>query len=497
MDFFAEVKKVLDNRTQLTENGAVGYETTGKYLLDMNFKVASYRSRSEQEILNDFIKAYAENSELATKWVFYVGDVREGLGERRLFRILIKELAVMNKNLIKFIGEYNRFDSLLVLFDTPAEEEMLAFVKEQLYKDIAAVDNSKPCSLLAKWMPSINTSSEKSKAYARRFISAFDMTEKEYRKTLSKLRSAIDVVEKKLCANQWGEVNYNTVPSKANLKYKDSFIKHDEKRRTEWLKKLEKGDKTVKINSNAVFPHDILYKYSTTCRTVDTTYEEMWKALPNTISENKNLIVVRDGSGSMLIRVDQKSRVRALDVATALAIYTSEHLPGALENKFITFSSKPQLVDLTNCKSLYEKIKVCNSYGDCSNTDIERTFDLLLNVVSKNNMKQEEIPDVLIISDMEFDGATTYCYSGGSRPSQTLFDHIADKWKTAGYDMPKLIFWNVNSRTNTIPVKQNSNGVALISGFSQNTVKMAMSNELDPFKALTKVLLSKRYEQIV
>lgn len=503
MDFFAEVKKELDARKQLTENGAVGYETTGKALLDMNFKVASYRTAGEDEILSDFVKAYAEDPVLATKWVFYVGDIRQGLGERRLFRILSKYILSEKTDLIKFVGEYNRFDSLLELFGTPTEDAMVDFVKEQLDNDAKAVENGKPCSLLAKWMPSINTSSEKTKAYARRFISAFGMSEKEYRKTLSKIRSAIDVIEVKTCSNRWGEINYNTVPSKANLKYKKSFLKHDETRRREYLDKLEKGDKTVKINAAAVFPHDIVHQYGTKfLREKDVTLESMWKALPDVVPENKNLIVVRDGSYSMTTKVGGTD-ISALNVATALSVYMAERLPGALKDKFITFSGTPRMVDMSNCTNLLDKLRVCKAYDECSNTNIEATFDLLLNVVSKNQMKQEEIPDIMVISDMEFDECaydnSSFKGDGFYSPSgisDTLFDNIAARWKSRGYDMPKLIFWNVNSRTNTIPVQQNKYGVALISGFSQNTVKMAMTNKLDPYEALKETLFVERYDVI-
>lgn len=502
-DLFAEVKKILDNAKSITENGAVGYQTTGKALLDMNFKVSSYRSRSESEILGDYIKALAEDPVLALKWAFYVGDIREGLGERRLFRILIKYILQSRKDLIKYVSEFNRFDSLFVLFDTDAESDMIDFVKNQLSADMKACASGQSVSLLAKWMPSINTSSEQTKALARRFISALGVNDKQYRKMLSKLRSKIDVTEIKMCSGDWDKIDYQKVPSKANLNYKDAFLRHDEARRREFLSKLEKGE--AKINSAVNFPHEILYKYrSQNWNNKDVALEQMWKALPNTVGD-KPVIVVRDGSGSMGSCVGG-SNVSALDVATALAIYFAERLPeGPYKDKFITFSMKPRFVNLSGLKDLKDKIHLAWRESECANTNVEAVFDLLLNAAKNGHIAQEDIPTVLILSDMEFDSCACSNSTRGNgwwtsamnkSEQKTLFENIAAKWKRAGYVLPKCVFWNICGRTDTIPVKENEAGVALVSGFSVNTTKMVMSNKLDPYEILKETLNVPRYDVI-
>ena len=115
------------------------------------------------------------------------------------------------------------------------------------------------------------------------------------------------------------------------------------------------------------------------------------------------------------------------------------------------------------------------------------------------NMKQEDMPkNILIISDMEFDQAT-YSYGWGGSTStvnETLFKTIGRKFEKAGYQLPRLVFWNVNSRTGTIPVKENALGVALVSGFSINVAKMVLSGELDPYKCLIEQLDTERYAPI-
>lgn len=494
INFYDWVKKITGERTMETENGAVMYKTCGNALVDMNFKVGSYRHCTEEEILRDFDQAYAEDPTLALKWVFYVGDIREGLGERRLFRILVKYVLPRHKNLVGFIAEYNRFDSLFDLFGTAAEADMVEFVKHQLDADFAAMASGKTCSLLGKWMPSVNTSSEKSRSLAKRLCKILGWSEKLYRKNLSALRSYIDVVEKKMCDGKWSEINYSTVPSKANIAYKTAFERHDAERRMEFLKKLLTGE--IKINASVAFPHDICHGYL--AKTVDPTLEAMWKALPDTI-EGKPMIVVRDGSLSMARRIDENSCVTALDVATSLAIYCSERTSRAYRGKFITFSEHPRLVDMSRLSTLRDKLALACDESECGNTNVEVVFGLLLKVAKKNRVKQKDIPMVLIISDMEFDdcvvGYRVDSYSDNAA-KKTLFDNIAHKWEIEGYKLPHLAFWNVNSRTNAIPLQKNECGVTLISGFSPNTLKMVTSGKLDPCDVMTTILNGERYEQI-
>lgn len=485
----------MANEMAFTENGAKGYATTGKTLLDMNFKVPSYRRADPNAVRREFAKAFAETPEMALRWAFYAGDVRFGLGERRLFRVLLPFLVEnCGFGVAKLVGEYNRFDTLIeTMLNTPYAEELAKYLKATLDRDYEMMQQGKPVSLLAKWMPSINTSSEASRTLATDLAKRMDIGKKAYRTRLSALRKYIDVVETKMCAGRWNEIDYERVPSKANLLYKNAFLRNDEIRRNEYLKQLEAGK--AKINSGAVFPHDIVHKYGAWhSRKVseDTVLENMWKALPDTFNGSaKKLIVVRDGSGSMGACISGTT-CTALDVATAMAIYCSEHLTGAYKDKFITFSARPEMVDLSGCKTLSEKLSVCATKDDWRNTNIELTMDTILQTAVNNKVPQDEIPDVLIISDMEFDSAVD-----SANRAVHLFTTIAKKYEAAGYHLPKVIFWNVNSRTNTIPMVTNPAGVILVSGYSQNNVKMVLSNKLDPWEALCDTLCVPRYDAVV
>lgn len=503
MDFMKSLKEELDNRTQLTENGAVGYATTGKALLDLNFSVSSLRNKSEKEIINKFIDAYYEDPLRAIKWLFYLRD-REALSERRSFRVILKYLAreenkpELVKELLPLISEYGRWDDIFVLVDTVLQDDVISLIKKQLKEDVKNMKAEKPVSLLAKWMPSMTAYSVKTKHLAFTIREALGMTPKEYRNTLSSLRKYLDVVERKMSAGEWDKINYSTVPSRANFLYSKAFLKHDEERRREFLNALERGDKDVKINASVLFPHDIVHRYAETgwgswntrIKPVDTTLEELWKALPDFVEGNSNTICVADGSGSMTATISGTS-VRALSVANALAIYFSERCNGQFKDKYITFSRQPQFVDFSNANTLQEKIKIALRHNEVTNTNIEAVFDLILNTAINNNMSQEDIPrNILILSDMEFDYATS------GRMDKTLFEEIELKYQYHGYKLPRLVFWNILSRTGTIPVKQNELGVALVSGFSPAIVKMVLSNSTDPYECLIEQLNTERYKPV-
>ncbi len=495
MEFMNKMKETLDEEfnENITENGAVGYKTTGKAILDFNYKVSSYRNKSKEEIIKDFNKVWLDDKVLAMQFLFFIRDREEGLGERRLFRIIIKHLAntepEMVKKVIPVIAEYGRFDDLLELFDTPLEKETLSLIKEQWEEDIHLMGIGENISLLAKWLPSINASSKVQKEKAKKIIKFFGIKEKDYRKCLSMLREHIDVTERKMCANKWDKIKYENVPSRANLNYNNAFLRHDEERRREFLSQVEKGKK--KINAGKLYPYDIVHKYMNTqygLRPEDTTLEQLWKALPS--KEITNTLVVADGSGSMTCTIGN-TNVTALDVANSLAIYFAEHNKGQFKDKYITFSETPQFVEFEGCTSLHDKIRKALAYDEVANTNIKAVFDLILGTAKKYALSQDEMPaNILIISDMEFDYATD------GEVNEKLFKIIGRQYSEAGYKLPRLVFWNVNSRTGTIPLKENELGIALVSGFSTNIAEMVMSNELDPYKVLLEKLRTERYKRI-
>ena len=498
MSFMSELKNQLDDKynVSVTENGAIGYRTTTHPLLDLNFAVASLRSESEQKITKMFRSAFVEDPELAIKWLFYARDVRGGLGERRLFRVILEDLCFtypeVADKILSLIPIYGRYDDLIQLAtgEWKYRDKVVDILKAQLESDLAQMEIGRPVSLLAKWMPSVNAGRNAREA-AMMIADSMRLTENQYRRKLSKLRKYIDLVESHMCAGDWSGIAYSKVPSRAALIYKDAFMKHDSDRYSEYIAQVEEG--STKINAGTLYPHDIVARYSPSARVscaLDPTLEAMWKALPEVDLSGKQMLVVRDGSGSMFWQNAGKSNVNCLTVATALTIYFAERTTGEFKNKFITFSARPKLIDLLGYDTLHDKLIKTYAEDDCSNTDLYKVFTLILDTAVSANMDQSEMPEnILIFSDMEFDG---HKFDWDTR----LFEVISDQYAQHGYKIPRLIFWNLNSRTETIPVIKNELGLVLISGYSVQAGKMIMSGELDPMKALEDILNADRYQPV-
>ncbi len=492
------MEKLKQCQVQETENGALGYVTTGKALVDLNFAIPSFREEINKDL---FDEAYKENPNLAMRWLLYLRDIRQGVGERKSFREYIlhfcenyPEMALKFVQLVP-IEEYGRYDDIVYIAyytrNMLIRRSLLDLLYIRFNQDLRLSSQGTAISLLAKWLPSINASSKETRKLANFLCKSWNLPPKEYRKRLSKLRAYLKVVEVQMSANDWEEIDYERVPSKANLNYRNAFIRHDEERRKEYLEDLRQGK--AKINAQAMFLHDIVHAYGHNniffpIKEINDTLEELWKAQIR-VKGLEDTIVVRDGSGSMGINIGN-SNLTALDVANAISIYCAESNTGEFKDKVITFSHNARLIDLDGLDSLKEKINKLNRYNEYENTNIESVFNLILRTAVKYELK--DIPkNVLIISDMEYDSACEDRYE-----QETLFKSISEKYKRYGYNLPKLIFWNVNSRTNTIPITENKNGVILLSGFSKNLMDIVVSSELNPYKALVGILNSPRYDVI-
>lgn len=497
MNQFEETLLESEYNLQRTENGALGYMCTGKALLDLNFAISSLRNKPESATRNMFADAYAENPNYALAYLMFARDIRGGMGERRFFRIayryVIEKDQAMAVKLMPLVAEYGRWDDLIMTaMNTRVESDMVKLVAKTLAEDLTRSKKNQPVTLLAKWMPSYKASDPNKRIAAARIARAMDITPDAYMKMLKHLRNYLKIVEGYMSRGEWDKINYEAVPSKANLIYNSAFLRHDETRRRAFLGKLEKGE--AKINAGAVFPHDVAQKYMTNSRCTyhtDPAIEAMWKSLPDFVKdEGGGTMVVADGSGSMFCSV-ANTRVSALTVANSLAIYFAERMKGAFRNTYITFSNRPQLVRFNEDDSLRNKLATALRHNEVASTNIEGTFNLILNTAIRNHMTQDEMPrNVLILSDMEFNTATS------CRTDVPLFKALAEKFEAHGYKLPRLVFWNLCSRTMTIPVRSNDAGVALVSGFSPAIADMVLSGKTDPYEILIDKLVSARYKPV-
>lgn len=499
-----EINRV--NNLGVTENGAVGYKNSVNPLTTLNFQIPSMRNGVNDDIKSLFRESLETNFEYTVKWLFFIRDIREGLGERdtfvRLYQVYFDEYPEQAKNTLSLVSEYGRWKDVVdIAFGSNCDLKNFCFkiIKNQLSEDIVGVQSKKSISLLAKWMPSINAS-KKARVRAIELIKYLGMNNCSYRKMLSKLREYIDVLERKTCLNKWEEIDYNKVCSNANLRYSNAFMKHDSERRREYLESLLNPNSGTKMNASVLYPHEIWHKY---CKDIyshnikkDDALESMWSNLKE-MGDCGNTMVVVDGSGSMAGNIPYSS-IRAIDVSRSLGVYFAERCTGEFHNKMIEFSADPQFIDIDGKDNLCDKISHMNKFTDCTNTNIEAVFNMILKTAEKYNIPQSDMPErILIVSDMEFDYATTqggWSYDSNKFDWVPLFEGIKKDYDDKGYKLPKLVFWNVNSRTNTIPLNENKAGVILVSGFSVNTIKMVMSNNLDPWEVLKETLDSDRYK---
>lgn len=462
-----------------TENGGRALSSTGDGLLNLFAILGALRSRP-YDVIEKFDDAYSEDADLATKMVFYGRDVRGGLGERTVARLMLHRLAEINPDVvirnIPNIVEFGRWDDLFVLFGTECENVMLNTVSTQLSADLIAMREDKLVSLLAKWMPSINTSSRNTVALAAKLACALKMTPATYRKTLSKLRRYIDVVEVKMSANEWEKINYERVPSKAMSNYDGAFENHDRVRFLNYLNDVKEGK--AKINASTLYPYDIIEKLD---HSTNDTCELQWKALPNYVEGENNFLVMADVSGSML--------GRPMATSVGLAIYFAERNHGEFAGKFMTFTNEPHLVTVKG-DTLADKYRsVTKEVG--YNTNLEKAFDAVLNTAVRTHCPQSELPKALVvISDMEIDA-----WGGGSL---TFTEEMRKRFSDAGYEMPKLVYWNVNSRHDTFLASKNDPNTILVSGQSASTFKNLIKGiECSAFEIMEQTLNDERYAGVI
>lgn len=490
-----------DNIT-LTTNGAITYKSTLSGLMDLFALGGAYRARSDEDCIVLFKKAFDENPSYALKCLFYLRDCRGGQGERRFFRTVYKWLINYNFDAAKrnflHIPEFGRYDDMIyIAYKTNLWNDCISFIKDQLRLDMQdyVKGENYGISLMAKWLPSENTSSKNTREVAGAIRKALQVTSKEYRQTLSMLRERINVLERLMSANKWDEIDFSKIPSKAGFKYRNAFARHDIERQ-----KSEKNvvsyedfmaDKETKVNAKTLYPYEIVdaainltyyslyfwgYKNN---KIVDPTernaVNKYWENFLETIPElvGRDFLCVCDTSSSMLSGGIKGGT--PMDVAISLSMVAAKKAKGPFANSYISFSRRPQLITIEGA-DFVDEVKRIYETNICENTNIEATFDLLLNTAIRNHCRQEDLPQSLvIISDQQFDSAVGYYYSEGNGIS-SLLESIALKWKNHGYIMPDLIFWNVNAALDTIPMKL-KNGVTFVSGLSPSLFESFLSGK--------------------
>lgn len=469
-----------------TENGGKQFATTNSGLLDLFATIGAMRDKTDADVALAFGNAFKENPLLATRMAFYARNIRNGgLGERRVFRVILKWLAqnypdIVVKNLWA-IPEFGRWDDLFALRGTILENTMVSVIAKQLSRDIIDESNGKDVSLLGKWLPSVNSSSKDTVSFAKWLIKRLHVKEKTYRKILSRLRAKIGILEAKMSAKEWREIKYEEVPSLAMNKHIRAFMRNDNKRYSQYIEDVNNGEKTIKAST--LYPYDILrqgkWDIYGGMPAWNEALEEQWKALPNYVEGESDILVMADTSGSM--------RGLPMQISISLAVYFAERNHGAFKNLFMTFSESPSFVEIKG-DTLKDHLGGIPSIVE--NTDIARAFDKILEVAVSNNLKQEDLPThLVVITDMEFDDCGN---------NDNFYQYASLKFANAGYQLPVVVFWNVSQRTTGYQTRSTKEGVIMVSGSSAGTFRQLIQNiSKTPYEFMMEVLNKEPYDKIV
>lgn len=447
-----------------TENGAKAFKSSLDSVLDFFYKAGASRGK---DLVGSFLGAFKQDEDRAIRVALWARDVRGGAGERQIYRDILKYLGQndykLAVNLIPKTVELGRWDDLLALHGTAAQNDAFNYIGKALEQGDG---------LCAKWMPrkgDVAVALRKHLGYTPKF----------YRKRLVELTN---VVETAMCAGKWDEIEYGKLPSMASARYQKAFGRHDQEGYAKYIQSLQKGE--AKINAGAIFPHEIVKSVS---HGNSAVADQQWKALPDWVVDN-DFIPMVDVSSSMMCSAGGNQNVTCMDVAVALGLYLSERCKGQFKDQFITFHSHPQFVQVSG--SLSQRVVQARRAPWGGSTNIGAAFDLILNAAVKGKLKEEDMPKtLLILSDMQFDRAEGY--SG----NKTNFKDFKSKYKAAGYEMPNVVFWNLNDRNGTVPVKAHASGAALVSGFSPALMKSIVSGEdVSPLSLMDKIIMDDRYK---
>ena len=481
MTSFTESWKSAQERIS-TENGGVTFNTSANANVDLFFKIGAMRGQDVTRLYASFAKAFGENPYIATRILLWARDVRGGAGERKIFRDLLAWLEINNTDVLALvipkIPELGRYDDLFV-FKTPRFQKQAMEIYEAALR---AKDG-----LAAKWMPREKSANKNGYHLLRKYLG---LSPRQYRKVAAKLT---DVVETKMCARDWENINYSHVPSVAQSRYKKAFLRHDPNGYTTYGELLVKAitdpeiAKTVKVNAGAVYPYDVIKGVGTrglSSSTEANVIRAQWAALPNYMGD-KSILPIVDVSGSMTSRVADGATVTCMDVAVSLGLYMASKNKGAFNNMFMTFSSTPELVTLKGDDIVNQIQQMATSTWGMS-TDIDAALNRVLSHAVQNRVPQNEMPEFLIVlSDMEFNAAGRL----------TAYEKYVQDFAAKGYTAPKIIWWNIQSRQDQSPVKYNQAGAALVSGFSPSIVKSVLSGQdVTPESMMLKVIMNERYD---
>lgn len=488
MTTFFDALRETTNYTR-TENGALTNKSTLDPALDYFSLGGAMRGRAEAAA-DLFEKAFASDYLTAVRTLFYFRDIRGGQGEREIFRAGLKRLDGLVGpessawlNLLSLVPEYGRWDDLLSL---GVRADTVTVIQRQLHQDKLALAAGEPVSLLAKWLPSENTSSPRTKALAKQLRKALGWDSRTYRWVLSQLRARIRLLEQDMSSNNWEGIDFGKLPGQAHRKHVKAFKRHTPEAYQAYLDSVEKGE--AKINVSTVFPYELYqmcqngnYFYGGVSFVPNAYADVAWANLPD-YTGGKDALVMADTSLSMT----WENSAMAMAVAVSLAVYFAERNEGIFKDHFMTFSSQPSFVKVHGAKIHQRFANVIKDANVGGSTNLQAAFRAILAAALQSGQAPPAV--LYVISDMEFDQAT-------GRTDQTVFRSAKAEFASAGLELPHVVFWNVNARNMQAPATVFDGAVSLVSGSSPQVFSMAVEGK-SPRELMDSVVNGPRYQQI-
>lgn len=414
--------------------------------------IVYFRNATEEEIIENFRRIFYSGTSYSIKLLFFIRDKVNGLGERRVFRVLLNYLGNEHpkyiENNLTLIPKYGRWDDLYSLFNTKVEDAVIDLFRNQIQIDI----NSNKPSTLGKWLKSENTSSKESRSFGNKTRRLLGYSPKEYRRLLSSLRRKIDIVETNISRREYSKINYENLTELNIKKYKKAFLKND---KADYEKfKLENPKKTFIFKS---LENIISIIRETLNNPGINSIEDMYlKNLEYLIDKNikdlntfEDTLIINGIEGEL---IQNKNRYFDILISTIL-LYNKLNL-NSFKNYYMSFKNNPKFNKLTSTDYI-GNIKSISKNNINYNMDLNSALDLLLFTSIKKNLKPEAIPKSIM-----------FIYNKSEDMSFNDLKFISEKWINSGFEMPKIKLWNLKDLSSKFSISYKDNMV-VINGYNK------------------------------
>lgn len=479
-----------------TENGGVAHASTNDACLDLFSSLV--RSLDVGDKLPQLLaKAWESDREKTLRIITYLRDCREGLGERRLFYYACAWLWMVNNdnynaNLEYFIN-HGCYRDLCFLIAIKQVSGFDYNPEVSLFVDALTSSDQMVQATACKWAPSESGRKSWWGVWSSIFVEMIKRgvvsDAKTYRQFITKGRAHLKLIETALCrgVNENTDIDFGAVPSQAMKKYRKLFSKDPLKAKyDQYLAKVKKGE--AKMNTKTLSPYQLIAPLmhsndlsETEVDSINVSWDQFLKDYAQTkLSET---VAVVDVSGSMNTCVIPG--VTAMSIAVSLGLIVAK-VNKILPNQFITFHSDPCVISLKG-STLQENVKEVMDAPWGASTNIVKVFELLLEQATKNR-EAPQAKSVIIFTDMQFDPVG---FQPGSRGEfETSYEHIKNKFRTAGVHLPNIIYWNLAARGCMVaPITVDDRGTALVSGFSGNLLKSIIADgDITPINILDEAI---------